>query len=182
MGLGKSGPDARSQAYDLSYARGKQPGKVIWNGVDSRNLGSTGPAPTSAAPAPPAYATGTCSFHLTETQDCDPNYGKTLYGYVKMYDNDKNVIGETVKDTDHPIGYSMNDGSSYSFQSKLKDPMVITGEHENDYVQFTIGTLSWQSKTPQGGASCTVGGWDPRDGPVCDLPRGPTQNAVSLGK
>ncbi|KAG8529632.1 uncharacterized protein KY384_005112 [Bacidia gigantensis] len=174
MGTGKSGSDARSQAYSLSYARGKQPGKVIWNGVDTTKLTSTGPGPV---PAP--YATGTCSFHLTETEDCDPDYGKTLYGHVKMYDNDKNVIGETVQDNDHPIGYSMNDGSSYSFTSKLKDPLVITGEHENDYVQFTIGTLSWQSKTPNGGASCTVGGWDPRDGPVCHLIRGPQQNAVS---
>ena len=135
--------------------------------------------PTPAAPVPPPpYATGTCSFHLTETQNCDSDYGNNLYGVVTMYDNNKNVIGQTAKDDDHPIGYAMDDGNSYSFTSKLKDPLVITGEHENDYVQFTIGALSWQSKSPNGGGSCTVGGWDPRDGPVCDSRFG-NQNAVS---
>lgn len=134
------------------------------------------PSPTSV---PPAYATGTCSFHLTETENCDSDYGNNLWGVVKMYDNDKNVIGETTTDDDHPIGYAMDDGNSYSFSSKLPQPLVITGEHENDYVQFTYGGLSWQSKTPNGGGSCDVGGWDPRDGPICDDFLGSTTNAVS---
>lgn len=137
-------------------------------------------APTPVAPAPPPpYATGTCSFHLTETQDCDANYSNNLYGVVTMYDNDKNVIGQTATDGDHPNGYAMDDGNSYSFTSKLADALVITGEHENDYVQFTIGALNWQSKSPNGGATCTVGGWDPRDGPVCDGLLDDSQNAVS---
>ena len=42
--------------------------------------------------------------------------------------------------------------------SKLKNELVITGEHANDYVQFTIRGLSWQSKSPKRGASCDVGG------------------------
>ena len=135
-------------------------------------------SPTSPTPPSP-YVKGTCSFHLTETQDCDSNFGNDLYGVVKMYDNAKNVIGQTVQDDDHPIGYPMDAGNSYSFSSKLSDPLVITGEHAQDYVQFTIGALSWQSKTSNGGASCTVGGWNPRDGPVCGLRIG-NENAVSL--
>ena len=94
-----------------------------------------------------------------------------------MKDNNKAIIGQTVNDDDHPIGYSMDDGNSYSFESKLPQPLVITGEHESDYVQFTYGSLSWQSKAANGGGSCTVGGWDPRDGPVCGLRSGNT-NAV----
>ena len=137
------------------------------------------PGPTSPT-APPAYVKGTCSFHLTETEDCERD-NNNLYGSVTMYDNAKNVIGRTVQDDVHPFGYAMDDGKSYSFSSKLSDPLVITGEHENDYVQFTIGTLKWQSKTPNGGASCKVGGWDPRDGPLCHLRAG-NQNAVSLLK
>ena len=150
--------------------------------VDSTGATSTqtpNPPASTTPPPPPAYATGTCSFHLTETEDCDSNYGNNLYGVIKMYDDKKNVIGQTVTDQDHPIGYPMDAGNSYHFNSKLKDPLVITGEHENDYVQFTIGSLSWQSKTPDGGATCTVGGWDPRDGPVCGLSLYPDQNAVS---
>lgn len=137
-----------------------------------------GPPEPTSPPPPPPYVQGTCSFHLTETQDCDSNYGNSLYGVVKMYDNAKNVIGQTAQNDDHPIGYAMDDGNSYNFSSKLSDPLVITGEHEHDYVQFTIGALSWQSKTPNGGASCTVGGWNPKDGPVCDLKV--IENAVSL--
>ena len=139
---------------------------------------SPSPSPSSSPPPPP-YATGTCSFHLTETQDCDSDYGNNLYGVVTMYDNDKNVIGQTAKDDDHPIGYAMDDGKAYSFTSKLEDPLVITGEHKSDYVQFTIGALSWQSKSPNGGASCKVGGWDPRDGPDCNSRYGIQKNAVS---
>ncbi|CAD6593247.1 MAG: hypothetical protein ASARMPRED_007178 [Alectoria sarmentosa] len=132
---------------------------------------ATALAPPSTTPTPPAtpppYATGTCSFHLTETQDCDTNYDNNLYANVVMKDNNKAIIGSTVNDADHPIGYSMNDGNPYAFISVLPNALIITGEHENDYVQFSYGSLSWQSKTPNGSGSCTVGGWDPRDGPVC---------------
>lgn len=96
-----------------------------------------------------------------------------------MYDDAKNVIGQTVVDSDHPIGYAMDDGNPYNFQSTLADPLVITGEHKNDYVQFTIGALSWQSRTPNGGASCRVGGWDPKDGPMCKIENA---TAVSEGR
>ena len=175
--------------YFTSYAEAKYTSAVdflsTWTGISYPTAAATtkaSPTPASApgtpTAAPPAYATGTCSFHLRETQDCNSNYGQNLYGVVKMYDNAKSVIGETQTDSQHPIGYPMDDGNSYSFPSKLKDPLVITGEHANDYVQFTLGGLSWTSKSPSGGASCSVGGWDPRDGPVCGLRFG-NQNAVS---
>ncbi|KAL9066984.1 MAG: hypothetical protein Q9161_007228 [Pseudevernia consocians] len=146
------------------------------NATTSTSSSIPSATPTPAAPPPP-YATGTCSFHLTETQDCDSNEDDNLYGNVVMKDNNKAIIGSTVIDDSHPIGYAMDVGNSYSFSSKLPNPLVITGEHENDYVQFTYGSLSWQSKTPNGGGSCTVGGWNPRDGPVCGLRVG-DQNAV----
>lgn len=61
-------------------------------------------------------------------------------------DNNKAIIGSTVNSDDHPIGYAMDDGTSYSFSSKLPNPLIVTGEHEHDDVQFTYGSLSWQSK------------------------------------
>ena len=200
--LGSDGVGNHSaiQPYFTAYAQGEYQSAIdflsTWVGTSytaatsastQSSVATPTPTPASAPattttsappPPPPPYATGTCSFHLTETQDCDTNYGNNLYGIVTMKDNNKAIIGQTDADDDHPIGYAMDDGNSYSFESKLPHPLVITGEHENDYVQFTYGDLSWQSKTPNGGGSCTVGGWDPRDGPVCDSRVG-NQNAVS---
>ena len=123
------------------------------------------PEPTqtdSPPPPPPAYATGTCCFHLTETETCATD-DKNLYGHVKLVDNKKDVIGETESE----LGLPMNDNEPYRFGSKLKHELVITGEHQNDYVQFNINGLDWKSTEPKNGASCDVGGWDPREGPTC---------------
>lgn len=112
--------------------------------------------------------------------------GRSLYGNLLTYrfaiflkDNNKAIIGQSVNDDDHPLGYAMDDGDLYSFTSKLPNPLITTGEHENDYVQFTYGTLSWPCDTPNGGALCTVGGYDPRDGLICGLSFG-NLNAVCL--
>ena len=133
--------------------------------------------PSSTSSPPPAYATGNCSFHLTETQDCSSD-ATNLYAIVKLYDNDKTVIGETPTNATNPIGEPINTSDPYNFASKLPNAIVITGEHENDYVQFTYGGLSWTSRTTTGPATCSNGGWDPRDGPVCGLRIG-DQNAVN---
>ncbi len=116
-------------------------------------------------PIPP-YNTGTCCFHLEETQIPCLGDDKNLLAYVKMVDDKKLPIGET-QVSNGEAGVHIDIRNSYSFKSKLLNPLVITGEHQNNYVQFTIGGLSWQSTTPNGGASCTVGGWDPREGPSC---------------
>ena len=137
------------------------------------------PLPTPASPAPPpAYATGTCSFHLTETQDCATD-ASNLFAIVTLLDNNKANIGQTSVDpTKNPIGDPINSSDPLSFDSKLPNPLVITGEHMNDYVQFTYGTLSWTSRTTTGPATCSNGGWDPRDGPICGQRFG-NQNAVN---
>ena len=67
----------------------------------------------------------------------------------------------------------------YEFDSKLPNAIIITGEHENDYVQFTYGSLSWTSRTTTGSATCSNGGWDPRDGPICDERTGDNEDAVN---
>ena len=118
--------------------------------------------PPAAAP-PAAYATGTCSFHVDEYQDCATN-SANLFATITMLDNAKTVIGTTTV-TGGAVGVSIN--TAYSFISKLSSPMVVTGEHENDYIQFTIGTLSFTSRTTTGSANCSNGGWDPRNGPQC---------------
>lgn len=138
---------------------------------------ATNPSPSpSPSPSAPAYAPGLCSFHLDEWQDCEDD-SKNLFAQITMYDNNKAVIGQTnVDPAKNPLGDPINTSDSLQFQSKLPFPLVVTGEHENDYVQFNYNGLQWQSKSPNGGASCSVGGWDPRDGPVCGLRFG-DQNA-----
>ncbi|KAK4692868.1 hypothetical protein P7C71_g4416, partial [Lecanoromycetidae sp. Uapishka_2] len=117
-----------------------------------------------------AYVKGTCSFHLTETQDCAPD-AENLFAAISLKDGAGDDIGDIVADpTRGNIGVNINstDGG-YHFISKLPYPLVITGEHEHDYVQYNYGTLAWQSTTPNGGAYCNNGGWDPSEGPTCDL-------------
>lgn len=137
------------------------------------------PAPSPVAPPPPPpYATGTCSLHVDEYQDCldDAN---NLYAVVTIYDNNKAVIGQTPTN-DSYAGASINVADPYSMLSKLADPLVIVGEHDKDYIQFTLGKQSWTSRTTTAPYFASNGGWNPKDGPVCGLRFG-DQNAVSLG-
>lgn len=124
------------------------------------------PASTSVPPAPPPYATGTCSFHLTETQICAPD-DKNLFATITLLDNSKTTIGSVTAGGAQPNGAPINVADNFQFLSKLPHPIVIVGEHQNDYIQFTYGGLQWTSKTPGGGARCNNGGWDPRQGPSC---------------
>ena len=133
--------------------------------------GSTSTAPPPPPPVPPAYAPGVCSFHIDEYATCEDE-AKNLYANVKMWDNGgstTNPIGETDLSTaaNKNYGNHIDVGNSYSFTSKLKTPLIITGEHANDYVQFTLGAISWKStdkglQVAGGVADCNQGGWDPR--------------------
>ena len=130
--------------------------------------------PTTTTSAPPAYATGTCSFHVDEWQDCADD-ASNLFANVTMYDNNHNIIGQT-NPSPGTLGDPINTSDPYNFISSLADPLVIVGEHENDYMQFTLGTQSWTSRTTAAPYDCSNGGWNPRDGPVCGLRVG-NQNA-----
>ena len=156
------------QSLCLDYAQGQSPNlQAPPTGDDSAATTSTVPQ-ASATPAP-AYAPGTCSFHVDEYQDCEDD-SKNLFANITMYDNNKQVIGQTSIDPNkNPLGDPINTSDPYSFASKLAQPMIVTGEHENDYIQFTIGSLSFTSRTTSGSATCSNGGWDPRDGPICDV-------------
>ena len=143
---------------------------AIISQMKADNIPASGPPPT-----PPAYATGTCSFHVVEWQDCASN-SQNLFANITMYDNDKNTIGQTPS-TDNS-GDPIDDSKPYSFTSKLPNPMRVTGEHQHDYIQFNIGDLAFTSRTTTGPATCKNGGWDPRDGPSCNHRYSSNTNAV----
>jgi hypothetical protein len=104
---------------------------------------------------------------------------KNLFAIINLKDGAGNDIGDANVDSKtNPIGNGINDGSAYSFNSKLPHPLVITGEHRHDYIQFSYGDIGWQSKAPNAGGHCNNGGWDPRQGPICGMRFGNT-NAVN---
>lgn len=149
-------------------------------GAQGQSSSTVAPPPSTIAPVtpptPPPYATGTCSLHVDEYQNCLDD-SKNLYAVITIYDSKHNVIGQTPTNATY-YGAPINTGDPYSMTSKLADPLVVVGEHENDYIQFTLGSLSWTSRSTQAPYFASNGGWNPRDGPVCT--RFGNQNAVSL--
>lgn len=125
------------------------------------------PTTTSAGSPPPAptlaYAPGTCSFHLTETQTCTGD-DRNLFAIVELVDNNKADIGDTAVNDTFPIGEPINVSNPYHFSSKLPNQLTITGKHRNDYVQFSYGSVQWTSRDTPGPATCSNGGWDLKDG------------------
>lgn len=78
-----------------------------------------------------------------------------------MANDNGESIGETVINPTYPLGMSINVGDTYSFNPlQLPAIMMITGEHEGDYIHFTRGDMSWTSRTTTGVATCRNGGWD----------------------
>ncbi|KAI9708919.1 MAG: hypothetical protein M1820_003613 [Bogoriella megaspora] len=134
------------------------------------------PKPSSSsgsveAPKPtPAYAPGTCSFHLDEYETCDSDL-KNLFADITLKDNAGTVIGQS-----SPLlkgsGQAINANAPMKLDSKLPFQLEVTGEHKGDYIQFSYNGQSWRSNGPPegaGGAQCTSGGWDPKKGPSCLL-------------
>lgn len=154
---GPTGPSSNTETIPMASVTAPEPTSSTIAPTTSSLVASPPPPP------PPAYATGTCSFHVDEYQDCQDD-SENLFAVITMYDNAKTVIGTTSVAEDS-LGASIS--TAYSFTSKLANPMVIIGEHENDYIQFTIGALSFTSRTTTGSATCTNGGWDPNEGPIC---------------
>lgn len=125
------------------------------------------PSPSPNPPSsPPPYATGTCQIHVKEFQSCFVPADMDLDAIVTMRDNAGTQIGQT--DESSP-GVSINANNPYAFRSSLSDALIITGEHTRDYVQFSLGALSWTSADTSGSAYCSTGGWDPAQGPSCEL-------------
>lgn len=157
--------------YGMSYDIRSTPDSIAdtWliTALDHKNPQNPIVPPTN--PDAPPYAKGTCTFHLNEWQTCVTD-SENLLGDITLKDDKGNVIGQTNLDNNSIVGVSINSGDPYSLKSKLVDPLVVVGEHQGNYVRFTIGDQSWTSndEVQDGKAGCKKpGGWDPKEGPSC---------------
>ena len=80
------------------------------------------------------------------------------FANVSMANGDGTTIGETVINSTCPWGIPINVGDNYSFDPLVLPPIVITGEHEGDYIQFIQEDVSWTSRTTTGVVNCKNGG------------------------
>jgi hypothetical protein len=135
-----------------------------------------GPLPDTDSPDPTVWeevtdeldSPGTCNLAITEIWTCEP-VDSNLYASVNITGAEGNVIYTTPQSSESP-GQPINSGNSLSLQeSGLQNTLVITGEHTNDYIQFTYGSTSWTSGTNNGNANCTLNGndWNKSGPPGC---------------
>ena len=95
-----------------------------------------------------------CHMHLIESHDCY-NYNQETNLYV-----DVTVIAGT-----ETLGRANKmAGAKYALRLNLGrgHDIVITPEHQNDYIQFEYDQQWWASNDPKGlfWPYCEVGGWD----------------------
>jgi hypothetical protein len=104
-------------------------------------------------------SSGTCKLAITEIWTCEP-VESNLYAAVKITGADGKEI-YTTRQSAHSPGRPINDAHPLSLQENgMKNALVITGEHTNDYIQFAYGSTFWTSGTKDGNAHCTLKGDD----------------------
>jgi hypothetical protein len=151
-------PASISRVFHPSINGHQAYANAIESAYNNAAAGRDGTPQAVPMPAPLAYQPGTCSFHLTEFQTCG-NVSDNLYASIKLLDNGKNVIGTTAL-VNNDMGPSINDADPFSMDRLLPYPLVVTGEHEGDYIQFSYDGLAWKSTDSNGAGNCKQGGWD----------------------
>lgn len=101
----------------------------------------------------------TCKIDITEVWTCEA-VESNLYAEMKI----TNAQGKTLYSTPgsaHSPGQPINANHPLSIQEDgMEKPLVVVGEHSDDYIQFTYGDVHWQSKDTGGKAHCKLKGED----------------------
>ena len=103
-----------------------------------------------------------CHVHVNQFHTCGADT-IDLLAEVDIWDAAGDKIGH--QDTERAGAES-----PLPVKSKLEDPLIVTGEHDGDYVQFSLGVLQFSTKDDDHKKPnwCSTGGWDPREGPACN--------------
>ncbi|KAI9866718.1 MAG: hypothetical protein M1813_000660 [Trichoglossum hirsutum] len=119
----------------------------------------TRPPPTPSPPSPQQY-----HMHVNEYWSCKDDT-KNLHVQLDMWDAAGNVVCHT---DEAEAGATNPLHIPTSFQDHVQ--LVVTPEHQGDYIQFGLGSLGWTSNDNDNTKPmyCNNGGWDPREGPHCD--------------
>lgn len=112
------------------------------------------------------YAPGTCAFHLHEEEYFEGVDGPGTERQHQFYlrDSVKDGSGSVVSSV--PSDVSFGDSDPYVLNA-FYAPLTMAPESQNgDYIQFTIGSLSWTTNDASGPGRCNTGGWDGAYSPV----------------
>ncbi|KAL8910198.1 MAG: hypothetical protein Q9171_004496 [Xanthocarpia ochracea] len=99
---------------------------------------------------------GKCHLHLDEYHTCDDDE-RNLAAEVRIWDVGGNNIGFQPR-------AEAGATKPLSVKSKLEDVLIVTPQHQGDYVQFQLGKEAFDT-TQQDEEEfywCSVGGWDPK--------------------
>ncbi|KAI9764588.1 MAG: hypothetical protein M1840_008317 [Geoglossum simile] len=148
--------------------------------------GWTGPLPNTDNPNPAEWrevkdgdgwdSSEMCKLAVKEIWTCEP-VESNLYASVKITGADGKEIYTTPQST-HSPGQPINSAKPLSLQENgMKNALVITGQHTNDYIQFAYGSTSWTTMTKEaatdGKGSCKLKGNDWNKGGPSGCPAGP---------
>lgn len=115
-----------------------------------------------------SYATGNCTLHMSERKACTKD-DSNLSADIVLKDSKGVQIGST-------NGYQpINAAAPYGLKSKLPNVVVVTGQNNGGYVQYSYGGQSWKSSNTwkeDNKMFCSTGGWDPKEGPQCLIGEG----------
>lgn len=125
------------------------------------------------------YKPGECSLKLHQHEDFFGNDGPGTRRDHTYHVSLLQMFGSDGTETAGRAGFKPNsgdpdpiecgDGNPFAWDAALPDKMYITPEARDDYIQFTIGSVSWSSNSADGDKRCKVGDWDTQMDPVVSL-------------
>ncbi|RYP12592.1 hypothetical protein DL765_007223 [Monosporascus sp. GIB2] len=113
-------------------------------------------------------AAGKCNLMITEIWTCE-DVASNLYARLTLTNPESKTLYRTPGSA-HSPGQPINDnGPLHISEVGMKDTLVITGEHTNDYILFNYGSVSWTSSQTDGDARCSLEeeDWDKNLPPGC---------------